>query len=145
MDADLAEVNALGEQLMQAGRAHEALALFDLAVNSDKENGLFINNRAVARAELGDIVGAVRDLEHAITFPAHRRLAALNYSAIGQNHLRFVRRALHHCREYLASGGSDEREHFAIAIDTLPTSGISKTTSTACAKTPSSSSGASRL
>ena len=119
MDADLAEVNALGEQLMQAGRPHEALALFDLAVNGDSGNGLYVNNRAVARAELGDLVGAVRDLERAITFPAHRRLAALNYSAIGQNHLRFVRRALLHCREYLASGGSDEREQFAIAIDTL--------------------------
>jgi SAM-dependent methyltransferase len=119
MDTDLAQVNGLGEQLMQAGRTEEALALFDLAAARDKGNPLYVNNRAVARAELGDLPGAVRDLERAITFPDYRRLATLNYSAIGQTHARFVGRALVHCRDYLASGCPDEGGRVAAAIEGL--------------------------
>jgi SAM-dependent methyltransferase len=116
---DLAQVNGLGEQLMQAGRTEEALALFDLAATRDEGNALYVNNRAVARAELGDLAGAIRDLERAIKFPDRRRLATLNYCAIGQTHPRFVRRSLTHCRDYLASGCADEGDQIAAAIEGL--------------------------
>ena len=116
---DLEQVNDLGERLMAAGRVEEARALLELAADRDKGNALYANNRAVARYQLGDLTGAVRDLERALVLPDGRRLATLNYAAIAESHPRFVQRALAHCRGYLASGAADEGGQIARALQDL--------------------------
>jgi SAM-dependent methyltransferase len=110
-----AEVNRLGERLLDIGRAEEARLLFEMAVGEEPSCGQYSNNLAVARFQTGDLPGAMRGMEHAIGGQGDHRLFTLNFADLARTRPRFLRRGIEHCRAYLETAGPDEQVAAALA------------------------------
>lgn len=111
-----AEVNRLGERLLDIGRAEEARVLFEMAAGEDPSCGQYANNLAVARFQTGDLPGAMRGMEHALVGQGDHRLFTLNFADLARTRPRFLRRGIEHCRSYLEAAGRDEQVAEALAL-----------------------------
>jgi len=67
IDPDFASLyNHLGKELAQKGNHNKAVEFFNLAIERDPKNNIAFSNRSNSRLALGDVIGAVVDIQQAI-------------------------------------------------------------------------------
>ncbi|MDX2473575.1 MAG: methyltransferase domain-containing protein [Candidatus Krumholzibacteria bacterium] len=102
-----ADINELGEKLLEGGRGAEALDFLELAVKQNPNNGRYANNLAIARFQSGDLNGAIEALEAALRLGGDLRLFVLNFADLARTRPRLLRRGLEVCHAYLEQCGED--------------------------------------
>ncbi len=104
----VADINTLGEQLLEANQPQDAMTLFQMAASREPANGKYVNNLGISCFQAGDLASATRSLLAALQCNHDLRLYTMNYADLTRTTPRLLRSGLQACRDYLELKGQDE-------------------------------------